>query len=75
MSLGYIGMNRDMEWSQGGHFKDSQSLIFLTRKLPVPSFKVVKTDSLLVITTEKWSLKYKVGSGKFTNANFQIAFN
>lgn len=63
-----------MEWSSGGHFMDSPSLVFINRRLPVPPYKVEKQDSTLVITTDRLSLRYKMGSGEFAGNNLQVSF-
>lgn len=62
-----------LEWSSDLKFVDSPSLVFLNRKLPVPSYKVEKNDSTLAIATDKLVLRYKVNSGEFTKDNLQVS--
>ncbi len=63
-----------MEWSEDGKFEDLASLIFVNRNLAVPRFEKRITDNLLEIRTDKLSLKYKTGTGMFTEHNLQIEF-
>jgi hypothetical protein len=64
-----------MEWEENGFFEDYASLVFVNRKLPVPKFNKQNKDGWLQIETDKFILKYKIGSGKFTEENLQIAFD
>ena len=64
-----------MEWTEDGAFEDHASLVFVNRNLPVPKFNKQEEDGWLNIETEKFSLKYKLHSGKFTDDNLLIKFN
>ena len=64
-----------MEWSEDGIFEDLSSLTFVNRNLPVPEFEHQISDGYLQIKTAKFTLKYKIGSGKFTDDNLQIQFD
>ena len=64
-----------MEWAEDNNFEDHATLVFVNRKLPVPEFKKQIKEGWLQIETEKFVLKYKLNSGKFTDANLQIEFN
>lgn len=64
-----------MEWTEDGRFEDHATLTFVNRRLPVPEFKTQKEDGWLKIKTDRLALKYKIGSGKFTDENLQIEFN
>ncbi len=64
-----------MEWAEDGIFEDHASLVFVNRKLPVPEFKKQNKDGWLQIETEKFVLKYQIGSGRFTEKNLQIEFD
>jgi alpha-glucosidase (family GH31 glycosyl hydrolase) len=62
-----------LEWSENGKFEDQASLIFINRNLPVPKFTKKDNGKVLEISTSKLSLKYKSGSGKFSEENLQIS--
>ncbi len=64
-----------MEWTEDGVFEDHASLVFVNRNLPVPEFEKQEKDGWLKIETEKFKLKYKLNSSKFTADNLQIEFN
>ncbi|MBC8416017.1 MAG: DUF5110 domain-containing protein [Candidatus Cloacimonetes bacterium] len=64
-----------IEWEENGIFEDYASLVFVNRKLPVPKFNKQNKDGWLQIETDKFTLKYKTGSGKFTDKNLQIEFD
>ena len=64
-----------LEWSEDGGFEDKASLTFVNRNLPVPKFVKEVSNGFLQIKTDKFILKYKVGSGKFSDENLQIVFD
>jgi len=64
-----------MEWAEDKVFEDHASLVFVNRNLPVPEFEKQEKDGWLIIDTEKFNLKYKLNSGKFSAENLQIDFN
>ncbi|MCE5340675.1 MAG: glycoside hydrolase family 31 protein [Planctomycetaceae bacterium] len=61
-----------LEWSADKKFEDRASLTFINRNTSVPEYKVSRSDGVLEIKTKKLSLKYKIGSGKFTKENLSI---
>jgi len=63
-----------MEWSDNGKFEDLASLVFINRNLPVPKFSTRKKAGWLIINTEELQLRYKINSGKFSEANLDIRF-
>ncbi|MDP4274509.1 MAG: glycoside hydrolase family 31 protein [Bacteroidota bacterium] len=63
-----------MEWNEDGKFEDHASLAFVNRNLPVPVFKKKEKGGWLEIKTDKVDLKYKIGSGPFTEKNLSISF-
>jgi len=63
-----------MEWSEDGEFEDFASLAFVNRNLPVPDYSQKIKDGWLTITTDKMTLKFKTGSGKFSDDNLKINF-
>ncbi|REG94783.1 TIM-barrel domain-containing protein [Flavobacterium aquicola] len=63
-----------MEWSADAKFTDNASLTFVNRNLPVPAFTKKETNGVLQITTDAVKLKYKIGSGKFTQNNLSVDF-
>ncbi|MDZ7261917.1 MAG: DUF4968 domain-containing protein, partial [candidate division KSB1 bacterium] len=63
-----------LEWAEDGKFEDQASLVFVNRKLPVPEFNQKVKQGWLTIATSDLILKYKIGSGKFTDQNLQIEF-
>jgi alpha-glucosidase len=64
-----------MEWSKDGKFEDHASMVFLNRKLPVPSFTARTEGDVLVINTGALELRYQRNSGRFTAANLSIALH
>ncbi|MCK4311122.1 MAG: alpha-xylosidase, partial [Candidatus Cloacimonetes bacterium] len=64
-----------MEWAEDGIFEDHATLVFVNRNLPVPEFNKQIKDGWLQIETDKFILKYKTGSGRFTEENLQIEFS
>ena len=64
-----------MEWAEDGVFEDRASLVFVNRNLPVPEFKKQKKGKWLQIKTNKFTLKYKIDSGRFTDKNLRIEFD
>ncbi len=63
-----------MEWSPNGQFEDHATLVFVNRRLPVPSFSKKTVHGWLILKTAALTLRYKIGSGKFTSKNLSIAF-
>lgn len=64
-----------LEWDSLGKFEDHASLTFITRNLPVPKFSKTENGGFLQIATEKLTLKYKTGSGKFSPENLEIIYH
>jgi alpha-glucosidase (family GH31 glycosyl hydrolase) len=64
-----------MEWSSDAKFTDNASLTFVNRNLPVPSFTKKESNGMIEIVTDVVNLKYKIGSGKFTENNLSVDFN
>ncbi len=63
-----------MEWSQDGQFEDRASLVFVNRSLPVPEFRKSEKGGWLEIRTTGLTLRYKLGSGRFTRDNLNVSF-
>ena len=68
-----------MEWAADGKFEDHASLVFLNRKLPMPTFTSADDPSThqLVIQTGAMELRYKPssnGDGKFSADNVKVTF-
>jgi alpha-glucosidase (family GH31 glycosyl hydrolase) len=63
-----------LEWSKDSTFEDHASLVFVNRRLPVPSFTARTEGAWLVIQTEKLMLRYEKDSGKFSERNLEIQF-
>jgi alpha-glucosidase (family GH31 glycosyl hydrolase) len=68
-----------MEWSASGHFEDRPSLVFLNRRLPVPTFTHTverrRGESTLHLHTSALDLVYELARGTdngFTPANLRI---
>ena len=64
-----------MEWSPDRTFEDHASLVFINRKLPVPTFTRGKEHGWLTIKTGKLLLKYKPSKGEFTAKNLNVTFD
>jgi len=62
-----------MEWDGTGKFEDRASLLYINRDLPVPRYSQSEKDGYLFIRTEKLELRYRLGSGSFTEQNLQIS--
>ena len=63
-----------MEYSDDAKFIDSPSLVFINRRLRVPTFTVDTENTWLIINTGKLALKYKSNSGEFGKDNLNITF-
>lgn len=63
-----------LEWSENGQFENRASLVFVNRNLPEVSFSVIEKSGWLIIKTDKLTLRYKIGSGRFNAENLQISF-
>ena len=62
-----------MEWAEDGIFEDRASLAVINRRLPVPSFKVLRDGGKLVIKTSSIILTY-IGPESFCERNLKVAF-
>jgi alpha-glucosidase len=63
-----------MEWAADRRFEDAPSLAMLNRRLPVPRFTRNEENGWLEIETAKLTLRYRMGSGKFTPENLRVSF-
>jgi hypothetical protein len=63
-----------MEWAANGTFEDRPSLAFIRRDTPVPKFTVDEVSEWLTIRTDRLTVRYRKGSGKFTAGNLSISF-
>ncbi len=63
-----------LEWSADGRFEDRASLVFINRRLPVPSFHTRTDAEWFVLETEKLALSYRRAAGRFDATNLEIAF-
>ena len=61
-----------LEWAPAHQFEDHASLVVLNRRLPVPKFTVMREDGWLTLRTDSLQLRYKEGTGRFTEQNLQI---
>lgn len=66
-----------LEWSANGTFEDRPSLVFLSRRLAVPEYKVAKASGWTTIDTGRLQLRYRPGrgDGRFTAANLEITLD
>ena len=62
-----------LEWAEDGKFEDRATLGIINRDLEVPSFKVQKSRSKIVINTSDMTLTYS-GQEKFSEKNLSISF-
>lgn len=65
-----------MEWAADGKFEDHATLVFLNRRLPIPSFTHRLSDGghKLTIKTDALTLTYVLtGDGHFTPGNLAVA--
>ncbi|HEU0227734.1 MAG TPA: TIM-barrel domain-containing protein [Arachidicoccus soli] len=63
-----------LEWDSLGHFTDQASFVVVNRNLPVASFSQKIQRGWLIIRTDSLLLRYKIGSGKFTERNLEITY-
>ncbi len=62
-----------LEWAADGAFEDRPSLVFINRRLPVPTFVTRKERGWTVIDTGKLELRYRPGgTGEFSAQNLSI---
>jgi len=61
-----------MEWTAGTVFEDHASLVFLTRRLPVPKFNTRRDNGWVEIETERLTLRYRENSGRFAEDNLSV---
>ena len=64
-----------LEWAEDKEFEDNATLVFLNRRLPVPAFTKEIKDGQLQINTQYLTVKYKLNSGEFSEANLSIDMN
>lgn len=64
-----------MEWQPEGRFTDSPSFVASERDYPEIDYKVRTSGKKVKIQTEKMTLEYMVGTGKFTTENLVIKAN
>ncbi len=60
-----------MEWSADGRFEDRASLVFLTRKLPVPEYETSTEGQSHVIDTGALQVRYR-GEARFDSTNLEV---
>jgi alpha-glucosidase (family GH31 glycosyl hydrolase) len=63
-----------MEYSPTGRFTDETTVVVVSRNFPACAYDVKEEDGWLVISTEKLELKYRIGSGKFTDDNLELSW-
>lgn len=61
-----------LEWAEDGRFEDRASLVFLTRRLPVPAYATRTVEGWLEIDTGELLLRYREGSGRFAAENLEV---
>jgi alpha-glucosidase (family GH31 glycosyl hydrolase) len=67
-----------MEWAADGEFEDRASLVFLNRRMPVPTFshKVSDSGRKLTIQTDALTLSYTpTDNGHFSSDNLNISLS
>jgi len=64
-----------LEWSANSQFTDDATLVFLNRRLPVPPFQVRRQGGWLTIRTDRLTLRYREGSGRFRENNLEITLS
>ncbi len=56
-----------LEWARDGRFEDRPSLVFINRRLPVPSFSTRREGAWTIVDTGALRLRYRPrGTGAFT---------
>jgi alpha-glucosidase (family GH31 glycosyl hydrolase) len=61
-----------LEWAPNGKFVDDPSFVAINRKYPAVKYLLKNAGKQLEIRTAKMILKYKKGTGKFTDKNLSI---
>jgi alpha-glucosidase (family GH31 glycosyl hydrolase) len=63
-----------MEYDNEQKFEDRASFTIINRNTTVPAFEAKNKKGWLVITTDALELRYKKGSGQFSEANLKVSF-
>ncbi|MBQ4820190.1 glycoside hydrolase family 31 protein [Aquimarina sp. MMG016] len=63
-----------MEWDNEKKFEDRASFTIINRHTEVPKFNVAHENEWLVIKTHIIELRYKKGSGQFSESNIKVSF-
>jgi len=63
-----------LEYDSTRKFVDSKSFVVINRDLPPVSFSKKQQGKWLIIKTAKMEIRYKSGSGAFTQENLQITY-
>ncbi len=62
-----------LEWAEDGQFEDRPSLVFINRRLPVPTFSTRTEGGGTIIDTGRLRLRYRPdGAGEFHPDNLSI---
>ena len=61
-----------MEWAADRRFEDRPSLVFVNRRLPVPTFTRTSSGGWTTIDTGRLTLRYRDGSGTFNSKNLSV---
>lgn len=61
-----------LEYAPDGQFVDDFSFVAVNRKYPAVDYKLKKDGRWVELSTSKFRMKYKKGSGRFTSGNLSI---
>ena len=63
-----------LEWAEDSRFEDHASLVFINRQMPVVPFEKSEENGWLTLKTSKITLRYREGTGEFTQDNLSVDF-
>jgi alpha-glucosidase (family GH31 glycosyl hydrolase) len=63
-----------MQWSEDGRFTNQATTLFINRREPVPLHRVVRRNGWLIIRTARLTVRYRIGSGRFTPTNLRVTY-
>ena len=61
-----------LEWAADGRFEDRASLVFVNRRLPVPTYSVRQSEGWTVIDTGQLQVRYRPQRRAFTRENLAV---
>ena len=63
-----------MEYSPSKEFVDQRTVVVVRRDFPTCQFEVAEKSGWLVVSSRRLTLKYRIGSGRFTPENVRLSW-